>query len=162
MIPPWFQACIYWKMSVMWRHHFQPSIFSIIESLFDGSPWSDPYVKETMFISQHLLQPSLQQAVCRWFKKIWKVYLFEENNYGPALLKVPLYSTEQVAVIFVWKLLFKCTKALAAIPFFHGECVNLTISQQQLQLFIKYSKYFRRTIVDICTYKGYFRNIFFL
>ena len=25
-------------------------------------------------------------------------------------------------------------KALAAIPFFHGECVNLTISQQQLQL----------------------------
>ena len=26
----------------------------------------------------------------------------------------------------------KCTKALAAIPFFHHECVNLTISQQQL------------------------------
>ena len=30
----------------------------------------------------------------------------------------------------------KCTKALAEFPFFHGEFVNLTISQQQLQLFI--------------------------
>ena len=33
---------------------------------------------------------------------------------------------------------------------------NLTISQQQLQLFIKYSKFFRSAIVDICTFKGAF------
>ena len=52
----------------------------------------------------------------------------------------------------------KCTKALAAIPFFHGECVNVTISQQQLQLFMQYSKSFRRAIVDICTCKDDFRN----
>ena len=40
--------------------------------------------------------------------------------------------------------------------------INLTISQQLLQLFIKYSKFFRRTIVDICTSQGDFRSSYFL
>ena len=55
----WFQACISWKKSVIWWHHFQPSICSMIWSLFHGSTWSDPYVKDTVFISQHLLQQSI-------------------------------------------------------------------------------------------------------
>ena len=38
----------------------------------------------------------------------------------------------------------------------------LTISQQQLQLFIKFSKFFRRATVDICTCKGNFENSYFL
>ena len=59
LIPPWFQACIYWKMFVIWRHHLQPSIFSMIVSLFYGSTWSNPHVKETVFISQYFLQPSI-------------------------------------------------------------------------------------------------------
>ena len=46
--------------------------------------------------------------------------LFEENHSSPAVLKVTIYSTEQVAIIFVWKVV-KCTKALTEIPFFHGE-----------------------------------------
>ena len=52
----------------------------------------------------------------------------------PAVLKLPIYSTELAAVIsFSFEnYCVKCTKALAAIPFFHRECVNLTISQQQL------------------------------
>ena len=50
---------MYWKKFVMWRHHFQPSIFSMIVSLFHGSTGSDPHVKETVLISQHLLQPSI-------------------------------------------------------------------------------------------------------
>ena len=49
LIPPWFQACIYWKKFVIWRHHLQPSIFSMIVSLLHGS---NPHVKETVFISQ--------------------------------------------------------------------------------------------------------------
>ena len=52
MIPSWFEPCIYWKKSVIW-HHFQPSILSVIVSLFHGSTWSNPHVKETVFISQH-------------------------------------------------------------------------------------------------------------
>ena len=47
MIPPWFYPCIYWKKSVKWRHHFLPSIFSVIVSFFHGSAWSDPYVEDT-------------------------------------------------------------------------------------------------------------------
>ena len=35
----------------------------------------------------------------------------------------------------------KCTKEFAEFPLFHGECINLTISQQQLQLFINYSNF---------------------
>ena len=59
MIPPWFQAFLYLKKSVIWRHHFQPAIFSIIVSLFHGNTGSNPHVKEIVFIWQHLLQPSI-------------------------------------------------------------------------------------------------------
>ena len=59
LILPWFQACIYWKMLVVWRHHLQPSIFSMIVSLFQSSTWSNPHVKETVFISKYFLQPSV-------------------------------------------------------------------------------------------------------
>ena len=51
MIPLWFQACIYWKKSVLWRHQFQLSIFSMVVPLINRSTWSDPYVKRTVFIS---------------------------------------------------------------------------------------------------------------
>ena len=56
----------------------------------------------------------------------------KKETKSPALLKLPIYSTELAAAIFFEKYCVKCTKALAAIPFFHRECVNLTISQQQL------------------------------
>ena len=51
----------------------------------------------------------------------------------------------------------KCMEALAAIPFFQGECMNFTIV-----IAVKYSKVFRRAIVDICTCKGDFGNSYFL
>ena len=62
--------------------------------------------------------------------------LFEESHCSPALLKMSIYFTELVAVIFVLQstVLNKCTKALATTH------VNLTISQQELQLF-KYIKF---------------------
>ena len=56
----------------------------------------------------------------------------KKETKSPALLKLPIHSTELAAAIFFKKYCVKCTKALAAIPFFHRECVNLTISQQQL------------------------------
>ena len=56
----------------------------------------------------------------------------KKETKNPALLKLPIYSTELAAVIFFEKYYVKCTKALATIPFFHRECVNLTISQQKL------------------------------
>ena len=57
----------------------------------------------------------------------------KKETKSPALLKLPIYSTELAAVIFFFeKYCVKCTNALAAMPFFHRECVNLTISQQKL------------------------------
>ena len=56
----------------------------------------------------------------------------------------------------------KYAKALAEFPFFHAECINFTISQQQLQLFINDSNFFRRATVNICTCKGDFRKCYFL
>ena len=106
MIPPWFQECIYWMKSVIWRHLLEPFIFYIIVLLFQGSTWSDPYVKDAMSISPHLLQTSiLLQAVCGWFEENWIICLFEESHFSPALLKVPIYSIELAAVIFVSKVL---------------------------------------------------------
>ena len=56
----------------------------------------------------------------------------------------------------------KRMEALATIPFFYSECVNLKNLQEQLQLLIKYSKFFRRAIVVIYTRKGDFQNNCFL
>ena len=50
-------------------------------------------------------------------RKSWRVCLFEVNHCSPPVLKVAIYSTEQIAIIFVWKVV-KCTKALPDIPFF--------------------------------------------
>ena len=56
----------------------------------------------------------------------------------------------------------KYPKELAEFPFFHAECINLTISQQQFQLFINDSNFFRRAIINICTCKGDFRKSYIL
>ena len=54
-------------------------------------------------------------------RKRWRVYLFQENHCGPALLELPIYYTELVPTISFEKYYVKCTKALTEIPFFHGE-----------------------------------------
>ena len=99
IIPPWFQACIYWKKFVIWQHHFQPTIFSIIVSLFHGGTWSNPHVKESVFLrlvaTIHYNKRSVVDS-----RKSWRVYLFQENHCSPALLKVPICSTELIAIIF--------------------------------------------------------------
>ena len=92
---------------------------------------------DSVIISQQHLKQSTCQGNCLYFtiifatihynersavdsRKSWRVRLFEENHCSPAVLKVAIYSTEQVAIIFVWKVV-KCTKALTEVPFFHGE-----------------------------------------
>ena len=115
-------------------------------------------VKPTVFISQHLLQPSIVNG---WFVKIWRIFLFEESHCGHAVLKVPMYSKDLYPVIFVGKVLCWMHESTCSHPFY---CANSTTSQEQeqLQLFINYSKFFRLTIVDICSCKSDFRNNHFL
>ena len=91
---------------------------------------------DSIIISRQHLKQSICQGNCLYFaillanihydkrsaidsRKSWRVSLFEKNYCSPAVLKVVIYSTEQVAIIFVW--IVKCTKALTEISFFHGE-----------------------------------------
>ena len=62
------------------------------------------YVKSTVFISQHLSQPSIIES------RLWLIgenlrgtvfFLFKENDCSPAPLKLPVYSTELVTIILV-------------------------------------------------------------
>ena len=58
---------------------------------------------------------------------------YKERNKKPCSFKVVyLFHRTSCSKVFFEKYCVKCTKALAAMPFFHRECVNLTISQQQL------------------------------
>ena len=98
MIPRCFQACIYWKKSVIWPRHFQSSIFSVMVLLFHGSSWSNPHVKERVYFTTLVATIHYNKRSVLDSRKIEK-----ENQCSPALLKVPIYSTELVAIIFVWK-----------------------------------------------------------
>ena len=101
-------------LAILWD---QPSILSMVVFLFHRSTWRELSVKDTTFISQHLEQPSTsKQVVCSWCQKIWMVCLFEESHCSPALLKLPIYFAELVAVIFVWKILCESVGNKARVP----------------------------------------------
>ena len=59
----------------------------------------------------------------------------KKETKSPVLFKLFIYSIELAAVILFEEYCLKYKKAFPATPFFHGECVNLTILQQQLQFF---------------------------
>ena len=90
-----------------------------------------------------------------WFNIIWRVCWFEESHCSPAFLK-GTYSFHRTSCSnFCWKsTVINAQKHLRPFSF------NFTISQQQLRLFIRYSKCFNRPIVH-CTCKDDFRNSYF-
>ena len=87
LISLWFQACIYWKKFVIWRHHLQPSIFSMIVLLFHGSTWSNPHVKETVFISHYLLQRSIVINDLRLIQENVEEYVYLRRTVVALLFK---------------------------------------------------------------------------
>ena len=91
IITPWFQACIYWKAFVSWWNHFQPSIFSMIVSLFHGSTWRTPHVKENVFISQHFLQPSIVTSGLWLIQVCWRVCTYRDSilSWWTSMVKLP-------------------------------------------------------------------------
>ena len=121
MIPPWFQECIYWMKSVIWRHLMEAFIFSA------GALETIHMSRTLLSILQLLLQPSiLLQAVCGWFEKNWMICLFEESYCSPALLLRCLFIPQNYLQWYLFeKCCAKCTKELVATPLFVGECVNL-------------------------------------
>ena len=76
----------------------------MIVSLFHGSTWSNPQAKETVFIAQYFLQPSIIINGLRSIREKVEEYVYlRKTIVGPAVLKVPIYFTEQIGIIFVWK-----------------------------------------------------------
>ena len=54
MLPPWFQACINWKIAC-----YLTTSIPAIDSFYGTVIKAIHYVKGTVFISQHLLQVSI-------------------------------------------------------------------------------------------------------
>ena len=71
MIPPWFQECIYWKKSVVWQYQLQPSICSMVVSLFNGSTWN--YVKDASSIVKWGYQDNFKSFYFSFYEKILSV-----------------------------------------------------------------------------------------
>ena len=90
IFPFFFYQVASGHLVVIWQHQLQPSIFSMVLSLFHGSTVAIKGVSQGPHILFHNTYCShqLQQALCDWFKKIWRVLcLFEESNCSPAFLK---------------------------------------------------------------------------
>ena len=153
MIPPWSQACIYWKKSVIWRHDFQPSIFSMIVSLFHGSTLSDPYVKDTVFISQHFLQPSIITN-CQWLIRE-KPFIWGKPSQLCSFKSACLFHRTSCS-----NFCLKSTVSSAQKPLQQSLFI-LTISQQQLQLFISHSKFFKEQLQTLALVRVPFRTVTF-
>ena len=102
IIPPWFQACIYWK-----KVCYMTTSFTAIHFFYDSVIISRQHLKQStcqenclyftiLFATIHYNKPSAVDS-----RKSWRVCLFEENHCSPAILKVSVYFTEQVAIISV-------------------------------------------------------------
>ena len=114
IILPWFQACIYWKKvcymttSFTAIHFFYDSVIISWEHLKQSTCQENCIYFTILFATIHYNKRSAVDS-----RKFWIVSLFEENHCSPAVLKVPIYSTELVAIIFFFqKYCVKCTKAL--------------------------------------------------
>ena len=85
--------------------------------LFDDINWSNPFLLSVIISWEHLKRSfmprtlclfhniycnhPLWQAVCGWFEKIWRLLcFFEENHCSSSPLKVPIYATELVIIMF--------------------------------------------------------------
>ena len=106
-ISPWFQACVYIERYLYLMVSVAAILFSVVLSLFHVGTWSHPYVKDTGFISQHLLQSSnITNDLWLIWENLKVLCLFKESYCSHAVLKVPIYPTELVAIIFESKVLY--------------------------------------------------------
>ena len=92
-------------------------------------------------------------------RKSWRVCLFQENHCGPALLEVPIYSTELVAITFFENYCVKCTQVLKkSQSFMVNQHSEITLIGHR----IKYRNFFRRAVINNGTCKCDFRDSYFL
>ena len=76
-------------------HFFYDSVIISREHLKKSTCQGNRVYFTTLFATIHYNKRSVVDS-----RKSWRVYLFQENHCSPALLKVPICSTELIAIIF--------------------------------------------------------------
>ena len=76
-------------------HFFYDSVIISREHLKKSTCQGNCVYFTTLFATIHYNKRSVVDS-----RKSWRVYLFQENHCSPALLKVPICSTELIAIIF--------------------------------------------------------------
>ena len=76
-------------------HFFYNSVIISREHLKKSTCQGNCVYFTTLFATIHYNKRSVVDS-----RKSWRVYLFQENHCSPALLKVPICSTELIAIIF--------------------------------------------------------------
>ena len=74
-------------------HFFYNSVIISWEHLKKSTCQGNCVYFTTLFATIHCNNQSVVDS-----RKNWREYLFQENHCGPALLEVPIYSTELVAI----------------------------------------------------------------
>ena len=74
-------------------HFFYDSVIISREHLKKSTCQRNCVYFTTLFATIHYYKRSVVDS-----RKSWRICLFQENHCGPALLKVPIYSTELVAI----------------------------------------------------------------
>ena len=74
-------------------HFFYNSVTTSREHLKKSTCQRSCVYFTTLFATIHYYKRSVVDS-----RKSWRICLFQENHCGPALLKVPIYSTELVAI----------------------------------------------------------------
>ena len=165
MIPYWFQKCIYWMKSVIWRHLLGPIYFFSISAN----------------ISREQLKWSICQGDCFYFTTL--VAIIHIITSGLRLIR------EKLNDMFIWGKTSYSSSFKGAYSFHRASCSNICLISAVLDArkflqpphcflanklicnfttiiaaiyYIKCSKFFWRAVVDICICKGDFRNNYFL
>ena len=97
-------------------HFFYDSVIILWEYLKQSTCQRNCVYYTTLIATVHFNKRSVVNS-----RKIEDYVHLRKSIVALLFLKVPIYSTELVAIIFVGKYCIKCTKALTGILFFLGE-----------------------------------------
>ena len=87
-------------------HFFYDSVVISREHLKKSTCQRNSVYFTTLFATIHYMRSVVDS------RKSWIICLFQENHCGPALLKVPIYSTELVAITFLKSTMLNAQKHL--------------------------------------------------
>ena len=116
-------------------HFFYNSVIISREHLKKSTCQGNCVYFTTLFATIHYNKWSVVDS-----RKSWRVCLFQENHCGPALLKVPIYSTELVPITFLKSTVLNVQKHLQRS---HSFLVN-----QHSEITFTFSKTLKRSAVS--------------